>query len=960
MEDRAERARTVLHVIAALSPSERKPGQDDTIPLDWFRWLPAAAARLLAPMALGGAAAKAPELATVALERAFGSQLASLQQVRGGFSVRVGWLFVAGHIQIEGHRRKIFQPLVSVPAFVERPKVVGSPLLTAAGDPQLTALITDRVARARLEEAIAYGGGALDATTDVAIPAALLGRLSQLKTFALDAAAAAGYSATRLIVAGDSPTALMRSDELVVVAGAAVYSAAADETVQPVNTWPSDRLDTETAFHTMYLDAPDKPDEADEPKPDRPVGTIGTAAVLAPAQRGAVLRSRGEAITVVSGAPGTGKSHTITAMATDAISRGESVLVAAKTDATVDALIDLLQRVPGPDPVVFGSSRRRDALATRLSAGQLAPESSSAVDRAHEISRRAGAAVEVLRAEIGESLRIEDAARLGDTTNSLTTVAPGFLDAGIDVDHLVSLGRAASLPAHGWLGRRRLKRVCGQLFALAEAPPDTGIDVLVEAVRTVGDRRRIKAVELDGGLDLGDRWDQLVKMDAAARDATGRWLKVLARSEDHLDRKALAAVSRLATALRSGRAARRAQLASFADDRLSQALPLWIGTLPDIDDLLPPVAQLFDLVILDESSSIEQRMAIPALLRARRAVVVGDPRQLRHVSFVSDDQVRTAIDQFGLGGDPALAAKLDVRRNSIFDVAAGVSVVTALDEHFRSDPHLIDFVGRRLYQNQFSVATRSPSTQSRDCVDVIRLTGQRDDNEVVTAEVERIVAELRTCLRNKNTSVGIVTPFRNQADALEAAVLAAFTTDELEALDLRVGTVHGFQGNERDLMYCSLGIDGSDGSPWTFVNDPHLLAVFLTRARRQLVFVHSADPPAGSLLAQYLAAVDQPPGPPAPSDTDPIWADSVLDDLQHQGVTLYRSYPVGRHVIDAAVSVPGRNTALLFNVHRDGPDAHVERQLALRHGGWQVIEALPSRWAERPAELTIDLLARLR
>ncbi len=674
-----------------------------------------------------------------------------------------------------------------------------------------------------------------------------------------------------------------------------------------------------------------------------------------------MLRSRAEAIVVVSGAPGTGKSHTITAMATDAISRGESVLVAAKTDATVDALIELLQRVPGPDPVVFGSSRRRDALATRLSAGQLRPEPSSTVEQAHDMMRMTRDDLDASRAEIGEALRLEDAAQRHDATDALRAVAPGFLDGDIDIDHLSSLGRAASTPADSWLARRRRKQARRQLATLARVAPDSDLDVLIEAVRIAGDRRRIEQAALDGGLDLGERWAGLVKIDAAARDATGRWLKVLTRSQDHLDRKALAAVSRLATALRSGRAARRAQLSSFQDDRLSKALPLWIGTLPDIDDLLPPVARLFDVVILDESSSIEQRMAIPALLRARRAVVVGDPRQLRHVSFVSDDQVGSTIDQFGLDDDPVLASKLDVRRNSIFDVAAGASTVTVLDEHFRSDPHLIDFVGRHLYQNQFSVATRSPSTQSRDCVDVIRLTGRRDANGVVGAEVDRIVAELRACVRNKIASVGVVSPFRNQADALEAAVLAAFNTDELEALDLRVATVHGFQGNERDLMYCSLGIGGDDeASPWSFVNDPHLLAVFLTRARRRLVFVHSADPPAGSLLAGYLAAVDEPPGPPASCRTVPSWADSVLDDLQQQGVRLYRGYPVGRHVIDAVTSVGGRNVALLFNVHHDGPDAHIERQLALRHGGWQVIESLPSRWAERPAELVIELIAQLR
>ena len=476
---------------------------------------------------------------------------------------------------------------------------------------------------------------------------------------------------------------------------------------------------------------------------------------------------------------------------------------------------------------------------------------------------------------------------------------------------------------------------------LAKAPPNSAVQTLAEALRAAADWRRIRAVELEGGLDLTQRWDELVKSDAAARDATGRWLAVAAHSEDRLDRKALATVAALATALRSGRSARRTQLASFADNRLSHALPLWIGTLPDIDDLLPPVPALFDLIILDEASSIEQRMAIPALLRARRAVIVGDPRQLRHVSFVADEQIRTEIRDAGLDSDPTLASKLDVRRNSIFDVAAGVTTVTPLDEHFRSDPHLIDFVGHHLYLDQFSVATRSPSTQSRDCVDVIKLSGHRDSNSVVDAEVRCIVTELRKCVRNKVHSVGVVTPFRNQADALEAAVLAAFSVDELESLDLRVGTVHSFQGNERDVIYCSLGIGADDpSSPWAFVNDSHILAVFLTRARRQLVFVYSADPPPGSLLAGYLAAVDQPPGPPAIKGPTRCWADSIIDDLERQGVVLYRSYPVGRHVLDAATMVAGRNTALIFDVHEDGPEAHIERELALQHAGWQVVESL--------------------
>ena len=71
-----------------------------------------------------------------------------------------------------------------------------------------------------------------------------------------------------------------------------------------------------------------------------------------------------------------------------------------------------------------------------------------------------------------------------------------------------------------------------------------------------------------------------------------------------------------------------------------------------------------------------------------------------------------------------LAGKLDVRRNSCFDVAASVAPVVTLDEHFRSDPHLVDFVATRIYGGRVHVATRSPRTTGRDCVDLVRVTGR--------------------------------------------------------------------------------------------------------------------------------------------------------------------------------------------------------------------------------------------
>jgi len=677
-------------------------------------------------------------------------------------------------------------------------------------------------------------------------------------------------------------------------------------------------------------------------------------------QRRAVRRSRSEPISLISGAPGTGKSHTVAAIACDALARGESVLVAAKSDATVDALLDLLERTPGPDPVVFGSTARREALAERLAAGQLQPLPDAEVGRAHEAHRQARAneraTWQLLADQLGAEALVD--AHEGGRTDGRDQV-PGLFEPNTDLTAVEVLLDEVAAPTRGWLaGRRRRKRL-RRLWAMAGCAPDTPPADLRVRLREVRAARAAFRLTAEGGLDVGGRWDELLALGDRARDETARWLAADCRSDRRLNRSTLPMVAALATALRSGRAARRDQLARI-DGRLTEALPLWVGSLPDIDDLLPPVAGFFDLVILDEASSIDQAIAVPALLRARRGVVVGDPRQLRHVSFLADERLREVVAAHGLDQHPLLAARIDVRRNSVFDLAAGVSPRLTLDEHFRCHPHLVEFVADRLYGGAVKVATRAPSTTGKDCVTVVRVDGTRDRSGVVAAGVEWVVQELRRLRGSGAGSVGVITPFRAQADALEEAVLTSFTVDDLEALDLRVGTVHAFQGNERDVVIASLGV-GPDQSAntWRFVEDPHLFGVLATRAREHLTVLVSAEPPERGLVADYLEQADTPPGPPAGAPSGDAWTAGIADDIRAAGNHVITSYPCGRHVLDVCVDDDGRDVVIECGVHPDGPDAHIERHLSLVRAGWDVLDAYPSRWAEHRGELVVELLHRI-
>ena len=178
-------------------------------------------------------------------------------------------------------------------------------------------------------------------------------------------------------------------------------------------------------------------------------------------------------------------------------------------------------------------------------------------------------------------------------------------------------------------------------------------------------------------------------------------------------------------------------------------------------------------------------------------------------------------------------------------------------------------------------------------------------------------------------------------------------------MDLRISTAHGFQGNERDVVVCSLGLVDDDTRGWAFASDPHLLAVMLTRARRSMILVTGCHPEPASLLGRYLAAADSPPGPPPPAAALGPWAESIVADLRLAGLAPAAAYPTGRHVVDAAVDVGEAPVAVICELHPQGIDAHIDRHLALHRAGWRTMDALPSS-GEAAAMRMVEMINRIR
>ncbi len=741
-----------------------------------------------------------------------------------GHTIREGWAFLVGQLERDGKTLPVCHALLSRPvrvriglaplaarSFGGRPRGPGPrAVITADGDAEISPLVADPELRATLESKAAFGGGAFAVD---AFSLDLLRRMPHLNSWLRDTAKATGLPFGGVYAHAAITDEVRQHHGMMIVVGGAIY--AQDDPLRPtlraaLELWSDvDGLDA-TAFGTLYDDGGSEVAAKGDVDAEM-VAAIGLSA----SQRDVLRAARTRPVTVVSGAPGNGKTRTVAAIATDLVSSGHSVLIATRSRFAARAVSDILDEEPGPAALRFGDLVERSVLFQSLEQHLVEGSSHSLDDRIATVRHRAAE----LHSSVTAALGLEATAEGGSSTVDLAALAatvPAVFEPDADLDRITALVDAADEPVTGPMGGWRRRRRGRELARVVGASCETA--TVARAVALA--RRRRASITLDafGGTRIGDVWHDLEQADHELREVWGNWLE-----EQHaLRRRSRNAVAELLAALRSGRGRRRLLLAAVDGDAITDAVPLWTGTLGDVEDVLPLRAGMFDVVILDEAAHIDQIQAAPALLRGRHAVVVGDPNQLRHVSFLSNEDIDEAFASHGVPD----GARLDVRGSTVFDRAAACAPVIELREHFRSVPQLIDFAIDEFYRGRVDVMTRHPRNDGQSRIDVAAPDEPGLDAEVAT--VLRLVDELD---RDGVDSIGVVSPFREHADRLEARLLERYDDDAIRRLGLRVGTVHAFQGSERDVVILALGL-GDDDPPGRlrFVEDPHLFDVMVTRA----------------------------------------------------------------------------------------------------------------------------------
>lgn len=284
--------------------------------------------------------------------------------------------------------------------------------------------------------------------------------------------------------------------------------------------------------------------------------------------------------------------------------------------------------------------------------------------------------------------------------------------------------------------------------------------------------------------------------------------------------------------------------------KVAHLLPAWAITSLSARGRIPFDPGYFDIVVFDEASQCDIASALPLLYRAKQAVIIGDPKQLRHISGLQKGQDQQLLEKYNLIPNYAQWA---YSYNSLFDLASGLvsqNNIINLRDHHRSHSEIIEFSNQEFYEGNLRIATNYDSLNfpknEKNGIRWINIVGlvKRPDSGGAINEIEakEVVNEIIKLIgeRDYKGTIGVVTPFRAQAN-----LIRKFINDnsdlqrKLLSHDFLVDTVHKFQGDERDVMIFSPVVSKNmpEGALAFMKNNGNLFNVAITRARAMLLVV---------------------------------------------------------------------------------------------------------------------------
>ena len=429
------------------------------------------------------------------------------------------------------------------------------------------------------------------------------------------------------------------------------------------------------------------------------------------------------------------------------------------------------------------------------------------------------------------------------------------------------------------------------------------------------------------------------------------------------------------------RAGRYRQDARLAADVAISAIPCWIMPHYRICESLPAQYGAFDLVIIDEASQSDLT-ALPALLRAKKVLVVGDDKQVSPDGIgMEEERVQNMMARF-LGNQVGLYRPLMSPERSLYDLFKVVFAKsgTMLREHFRCVAPIIEYSKREFYNHELKPLRLPMMTERLDppLVDLLVMDGEKKgkfnlgEANVIVEEIRRLIALPQIVGR----SIGVVSLLgAEQAQKIMQMLTKELGEEVITRFQISCGDARTFQGKERDIMFLSMVASPGD----CFANSRDSIAqrfnVAASRARDRMYLVRSVELTDLSAVDGLRRGLIEHFETPFTQDAAQVsdlrelcesgFERDMYDELTQRGYRVIPQVGVGAYRIDMVVE--GDNDSRLA-IECDGDrfhgpdrwDSDMRRQRILERAGWRFWRCFASAFTLNRQQIIEDLLATLK
>ena len=382
-------------------------------------------------------------------------------------------------------------------------------------------------------------------------------------------------------------------------------------------------------------------------------------------------------------------------------------------------------------------------------------------------------------------------------------------------------------------------------------------------------------------------------------------------------------------------------------NRLKNAFPCIIAGIRDYAEYVPLEPEIFDLIVIDEASQVSIAQAFPAILRAKKIIVMGDKKQFSNVKATNSSKLINSNYQDGIrqafrdtyGDDPQ---KLE--RSNIFNIRVSIleffenitNYNCLLKKHFRGYPEIISFSSKNFYNNELQTI----KVRAKPIDEVISFNDVNHDNlgevlgNINKPESDFIVKEIeKLCELESPPSVGVITPMRDQQKFIFSELDKSEKRQAMKKLNIKVMTFDSCQGEEKDIIFysfvdtaekdISFRVLGSNFNLQTMDPEENLrmqrMNVGMSRAKEKIVFALSKpiDEYYGNtlkILSHYRNEVKIANKLPSPDETESPMEAKLLNWIRqtsfyskhHENIEVQAQFEVGNYLktLDPTYSHP--------------------------------------------------------